>query len=283
MEKALYFLNQNFWSSPALVLLFIFTVFMMVLLRYLFFSIVYHKWVQVYQKKTARKKNVNNTAQWKKEIRWSVISSLIFAILSVGSYWVYQKGYTKIYTAFDHYPIAYFILSILTVLFLYETYYYWLHRWMHHPKIFRVIHKVHHDSKHTSVFTSFSFHPWESLLQFAFLPVIIMIIPLHYYAIGIVLLIMTVSAIVNHAGVEIFSKKFINHPIGKWLIGSTHHSLHHAEYRSNFGLYFTFWDKWMKTESGEFERKFAENTATVIADEALGDKETILSQSQHHH
>jgi sterol desaturase/sphingolipid hydroxylase (fatty acid hydroxylase superfamily) len=71
---------------------------------------------------------------------------------------------------------------------------------------------------------------------------------------------MTVSAIINHAGVEVYPKKFYKHPIGKWLIGSTHHDLHHREFTANYGLYFTFWDKWMRTESSEYEKRFEDNT-----------------------
>ncbi|MGZ5247104.1 MAG: hypothetical protein ACXWV5_08645, partial [Flavitalea sp.] len=39
-------------------------------------------------------------------------------------------------------------------------------------------------------------------------------------------------------------------------IGATHHSLHHKQFKFNYGLYFTFWDKWKKTESPDFEKRF---------------------------
>jgi hypothetical protein len=44
-------------------------------------------------------------------------------------------------------------------------------------------------------------------------------------------------------------QNFQRHLFGKWLIGATHHSLHHKQFKYNYGLYFTFWDKWKKTES----------------------------------
>jgi Delta7-sterol 5-desaturase len=131
------------------------------------------------------------------------------------------------------------------ILFLYETYYYWLHRWMHLPSIFRRVHKVHHDSLHATVYTSFSFHPLEAMLQSLFFPIIIFLIPLHYAVIVLVLLLMTISAVINHSGTEIFRNRFIL----KYFIGSSHHHLHHTQFKANFGLYFTCWDKWMKTEA----------------------------------
>jgi sterol desaturase/sphingolipid hydroxylase (fatty acid hydroxylase superfamily) len=37
--------------------------------------------------------------------------------------------------------------------------------------------------------------------------------------------------------------------VGKWFIGATHHARHHKQYRYNFGLYFTFWDRLTNTEA----------------------------------
>lgn len=254
----LYFLNKEFWFSPLLVVLFLSTLFVIVLLRYLLLASTYQFIINKYY-------NIKNNndgkrrKQFLRELGWSTISSLIFTGLGAFMYWLYQHGYTKVYTDINDYSLAYFIGSILLMVILYETYYYWLHRWMHHPKVFKIVHKVHHESISTSVFTSFSFHPLESILQFILLPILILIIPVHYYALVIVLILMTISAIINHAGKEIFPRNAYRHPVLKWFIGSTHHDLHHAEFKTNFGLYFTCWDKWMKTESKRYEEKFIEN------------------------
>jgi len=65
------------------------------------------------------------------------------------------------------------------------------------------------------------------------------------------LLIMTISATINHAGVEIYPSGKYGKWFGHWIIGATHHDQHHRKFNYNFGLYFTFWDKWMGTESPE--------------------------------
>lgn len=207
--------------------------------------------------------------QFMREVGWSLLSSLMFTALSVLTFYCYQKGLTKVYTETAEYGVLFLIGSVALYLVLYETYYYWLHRWMHRPHIFRIVHKVHHESMDTSAFTSFSFHPFEAFLQFIFLPVMVFIIPIHVVGLAAILLFMTVSAIVNHAGIEIYPKRFYNHPLGRWLIGSSHHDLHHKEFKTNFGLYFTFWDKWMRTESDRYPRHFDEKTLN-------------RSRSQHH-
>jgi Delta7-sterol 5-desaturase len=256
----LYFLNPGVWDSPLLVILFAGSLFVIVFLRYFVLSAGYHFLTARIFRRSPRHFNRTSLTQWRKEVKWSMVSATIFTILTAGCLWVYQQGYTKIYDDLQQYSISYFIFSIALMLTGYETYYYWLHRWMHLPGVFRLVHKVHHDSIETSVFTSFSFHPLEAILQFLFLPLFVILIPVHYYALAIVLTLWTISAIVNHASVEIFPKQFHRHRIGKWLIGATHHDLHHKEFKNNYGLYFTFWDKWMKTESRNFESRFEANT-----------------------
>ena len=138
-------------------------------------------------------------------------------------------------------------------MFIHETYYYWLHRWMHKSYIYRSMHKTHHDSINTSAFTSFSFHPLESIAQAIVIPGLIFVLPMHISILAILLMIMTVSAIINHLGIELYPNGFHQHWMGKWLIGATHHNLHHKKFRCNYGLYFTFWDKWMNTESEDYK------------------------------
>lgn len=260
MEHLFYFLTRDFWQSPWLVLLFTTSLFVVVFLRYLLAAGIYRLALSRWFQRKPITGNHSDTSRRRKEIQWAMLSSIIFAILAALTWLAYQYELTRLYTDIDAFGIAYFIVSIPLLLFLYETYYYWLHRWMHRPGIFSIVHRVHHQSVHTSVFTSFSFHPLEAILQFIFLPVIVMIIPVHYAAIAIVLSLMTISAVVNHAGVEIFPKNFTIHPIGRWLIGATHHDIHHKDFRKNFGLYFTFWDEWMNTASEKFAEQFNKNT-----------------------
>ena len=71
---------------------------------------------------------------------------------------------------------------------------------------------------------------------------------------------MTVSSVINHLNVEIYPKGFEKNFIGKWLIGASHHSLHHSQYKTNYGLYFNIWDRMMGTQSPEFDQLFKSRT-----------------------
>ncbi len=261
MGNRLQIINFN---EPWEVVQFTVILFLIIFVRYviisgIFFGVFYRL---VPNKFVSRKISKGNwkKGQFKKEITYSAITSLVFAMSGVGMLWAWQSGHTAIYTALDTYGYLYLPVSLVAALFIHETYYYWAHRWMHNRGVFKLMHKTHHESLISSPWTAFSFHPWESLLQAVIVPLIVWFLPLHIFVILALLVIMTVSAVVNHLDIEIFPQDFDRHWLGKWLIGATHHSLHHSEFNTNFGLYFTFWDKWMGTESHAYEEVFREKT-----------------------
>jgi Delta7-sterol 5-desaturase len=239
-------------------------IFALVIGRYflvagLFYS-VFYLWFPKKWEKRKISQRAYNQGQFKREVAWSTITALIFALSGSITILLWQKGYTKVYLDLYAYPWWWLLVSFFIALILHETYYYWLHRWMHNPKIFRMVHKVHHDSNITSPWTAFSFHPLEGMMQAIFLPLLLLFLPVHLYVILLQLTIMTFSSVINHLDIEIYPKKFHRHYLGRWLIGATHHALHHKQFRYNYGLYFTFWDKWKKTESPLYKKMFDEKT-----------------------
>lgn len=238
-------------------------LFLIIWVRYLglaFIVSLITQWIA----KTAVHRQLSHVAttkvQRRKEIGWSTITSLFFALSGTLLVIAWQRDYTQLYWDSKAYPLWMPALSIGMALLLHETYYYWLHRWMHRPKVYRMIHKVHHDSMHTSATTAFSFHPYEAILQALIIPVIVLIVPMHVYAFLGWLLLMGISGTLNHAGVEMYPHWLLKYPPGRWLIGATHHDLHHKQFRYNFGLYFTFWDYWMRTESPKYNKVVDEMT-----------------------
>ena len=87
---------------------------------------------------------------------------------------------------------------------------------------------------------------------------------MHLYVLIVQLTIMTFSSVINHLNIEVYPKNFHKHVPGRWLIGATHHSLHHKQFKYNYGLYFTFWDKWKSTESPLYENLFEEKTNSTV-------------------
>ncbi|WP_168797438.1 sterol desaturase family protein [Neolewinella litorea] len=236
-------------------------LFVVIFLRYLAFSGLYHYMLRLRLRDRLRHRifhyEVGAGAQVQREIRRSAVVSLIFAVFGILVLYLWQNGstrlYTKLATASDW---IWLVAGTLLFLLAQETYYYWIHRWMHRPGVYERVHQWHHESIETTAWTAFSFHPLEAVLQAAFLPVSVLIIPMHAFAFLTLLAVMTLSATINHAGIEVFPTRWANLPLLRGLIGATHHDVHHKQARYNFGLYFTFWDKWMGTESPRFTERF---------------------------
>jgi sterol desaturase/sphingolipid hydroxylase (fatty acid hydroxylase superfamily) len=222
------------------------------LIRYFFMSGLYygvfHLLFKERYKNRVLTRKMPTRKQIKRELKLSIYSTFVFGAVTIGLIWLWQEGYTKIYLDPFEYPLWYMPVSIVIFLLLHDTYYYWLHKWMHQYRWLIKVHNAHHQSVNTTVWTSFSFHPVESFLQAVIVPILLVIVPMHFIAILIVLLIMTISAIINHAGVEVYPGKKSFDKFRKYVIGATHHDIHHRRANKNFGLYFTFWDRLMKTE-----------------------------------
>jgi Delta7-sterol 5-desaturase len=190
-------------------------------------------------------------AQIRREIGWSLVSAAIYGIPAGIVAWGWQnQGWTQIYTSASDYPLWYLPVSVLLFLAAHDTWFYWTHRWMHGPRLFKLAHAVHHASRPPTAWAAMSFHPWEALTGAFVIPVLVFVIPIHVAALGIVLGIMTVMGVTNHMGWEVFPRFVVNGRLGNWLITATHHQRHHAEYRGNYGLYFRFWDRVCGTDKG---------------------------------
>ena len=187
------------------------------------------------------------------EIRWSLVTSLVFAVAGAGITWLWEKGYTQIYLRFDEYPLWYLPLSFFLYLVLHDTYFYWTHRLMHHPKLYRKIHAVHHKSLEPSGWASFSFHPTESVIEALILPLLLLLVPIHPLVFLLHLTFMTLTAVSNHLGFELLPSWTRNWGLSKYFISATHHAQHHKFFNYNYGLYFSFWDRWLGTNHPDFD------------------------------
>ena len=134
--------------------------------------------------------------------------------------------------------------SFFILLLAHDTYFYWTHRLMHHPKLFRMFHSVHHVSRTPSPFASQSFNVSEALVNAVFFLAITFVIPFHPLVLLIFAFFSFAYNVMGHLGYEIFPKFLQKSP----LVTATHHALHHKKGCYNFGFYFRFWDLIMKTE-----------------------------------
>jgi sterol desaturase/sphingolipid hydroxylase (fatty acid hydroxylase superfamily) len=189
--------------------------------------------------------------QIRAEIGWSLASAAVYGLPAGIAAWGWrERGWTQIYLDAAAYPLWWLPVSFALCLILHDTWFYWTHRLMHHPALFRLLHGVHHASRPPTAWAAMSFHPWEALTGAFVVPALVFILPLHAAVVMALLLVMTIMGVTNHMGWELFPRRLVHGRAGNWLITATHHQLHHDRYTCNYGLYFRFWDRLCGTDHG---------------------------------
>jgi sterol desaturase/sphingolipid hydroxylase (fatty acid hydroxylase superfamily) len=191
----------------------------------------------------------------RKDIELSVLSAMVFAMAGAFIVSQYSLGATLLYTDLYEYGLWYLLASFALILILQDTYFYFIHRIFHHPRIFKWMHYGHHRSGEPTPWSSSAFDLPEAIVQALFFVGVSFLVPLHFITLIVALITMTVWAVFTHIGFEVFPSSFNNYWVGKWFIGSMHHSIHHRKYKVHYGLYFTFWDKLLGTEDSSYENK----------------------------
>jgi sterol desaturase/sphingolipid hydroxylase (fatty acid hydroxylase superfamily) len=200
-----------------------------------------------------------NAGDYLREIGYSILTIFIMALIPAAILGTPSIAkHTTFYTDINQYGKLYFFLAFPVMAFLHDTYFYWMHRLMHHPRLFRYFHLVHHQSTNPSPFAAYSFHPLEAIIEAGIFVVFLFTIPIHFYHLFFFFLFMIVYNVYGHLGWELYPKGFSKHPLGKWINTSVNHNLHHQYFKGNYGLYFLFWDRMMGTIRADYDQKFEE-------------------------
>ena len=163
---------------------------------------------------------------------WTAYEVLVLHLYATGAVpWV----------TFEGSPIYLFALALALPIF-HETHFFFIHRMIHWPPLYRWVHSVHHNSVNPSPWSSLSMHPVEHLLYFSTVLLhvvvpsnpILAIFQLHLAGFG---------AVVGHIG-------FHRIEFGKDKALTTDaytHYLHHKFFEVNYGDSLVPLDQWFGT------------------------------------
>eukprot|EP01103_Thecamoeba_quadrilineata_P006252 TRINITY_DN15982_c0_g1_i1.p1 TRINITY_DN15982_c0_g1~~TRINITY_DN15982_c0_g1_i1.p1 ORF type:complete len:270 (+),score=19.33 TRINITY_DN15982_c0_g1_i1:67-876(+) len=204
---------------------------------YLFFASLSFYFFFVWGRKTFYPSTLPSdlSKQIKVEITNASSSLPIMALLMTPFPLLLQYGYGRIYYSVDDYGWAYLILSVALFIIVTDFSIYWVHRGLHHPIMYKNIHKLHHTYRYTTPFSSHAFHPIDGWAQGVSYYLFCFIFPLHHILFVVLFMFVNIWTISIHDQVD-FS--------GAGLLNSTgHHTIHHVEFSYNYGQYFTIWDR----------------------------------------
>ncbi len=213
------------------------------------------------------------------EFRYSVLAAIVFGGVGTLVFLGKKAGIFEVYSDIDEYGWAYFAFSIVALILLHDTYFYFTHRLMHHRRLYRFFHKVHHMSTNPSPWAAYSFSPAEAFVEAGIVPVALAIMPIHELALFIFLGFMISMNVMGHLGIELFPGWWSRHPIAGLLNTATHHNLHHRHFTSNYSLYFNWWDRLFGTMHSAYHERFAEiTTAPVLAPKVAPGESSMANQ-----
>jgi sterol desaturase/sphingolipid hydroxylase (fatty acid hydroxylase superfamily) len=211
--------------------------------------------------------------QMSREILYSIRSLAIYGLVGGFVVFAYFSGWTQIYTRiapghassgpqlFQLGPLSpgwtYLLLTIGLIILIHDAYFYWTHRLMHHPRLFRLMHRTHHLSINPSPWAAYAFSPWEAFVQAGIAPLVLFTLPTHPLAFSVFMLWQISFNVLGHCGYELFPRWFVRSPLGRLFNTATHHAQHHETNRSNFSLYFNLWDRLLGTNHHSYAQRFA--------------------------
>jgi sterol desaturase/sphingolipid hydroxylase (fatty acid hydroxylase superfamily)/ferredoxin len=227
---------------------------------YLFFALPFFLVFWVVWKKKFRPIRIQETERangghFRHDLLHSFSSFFVFAALDIVLLYLQGRGYTLLYKDPAQYGWWWLGASFLILLFLNDTYFYWTHRAMHHPKLYNFFHKAHHKSTDPSPLTAFAFHPAEAVVEYGMSIILPFVMPLHISVIIAWQVVDMLNNVLGHLGYELYPAGWTKTPVLRHLTTSTHHNMHHEQFNGNYALYFTWWDKWMGTEFKDYEAR----------------------------
>lgn len=171
-------------------------------------------------------------------IFWTMASGVtIWTGYEVLMFWAMSNGYAPPLAWADN-PLWLVVIFLLTPIWI-SVHFYWVHRWMHWPPLYRLAHALHHRNTNVGPWSGLSMHPVEHIIFFSSIltQLILPSSPLH------ILFHMqhqALTAATSHTGYEAVLIKDKKH----LALGTFHHQMHHRYFDCNYGNLEIPWDKW---------------------------------------
>lgn len=185
-----------------------------------------------------------------REIRSSVSTLACFAGIATFVFFLYRHGYTSL--TLEPMPLWYYAVSVVALMLIHDTYFYWVHRLMHTKALYRLVHKEHHDSTAPTPWATYSNTTFEVLMNCALWP-LCFTLPVHPLVVVALVFTENIYNTLGHLGFEFMPQWVLKN---KWICAvqatATHHDAHHRYFRGNYSHYFNLWDKLMGTELRQY-------------------------------
>lgn len=178
--------------------------------------------------------------QVREELMLSGLSILVFAGQAVLLVWLLRSGWLAVSWERPLWSLAW----ELPLLYLWnEVHFFVVHRLLHWGPLYRSVHIWHHRSVLTTPFSAYSFHPLESFLLGAVMPLALVF---HAFSPWALLGLTLMSLLLNVSGHLPYER--IRPAWSLAMPYSRYHNRHHREFNAHFGFSLPLLDRWFGGE-----------------------------------
>ncbi|KAK0653754.1 putative Delta(7)-sterol 5(6)-desaturase [Lasiodiplodia hormozganensis] len=201
----------------------------------IYFACATFSYIFIFDKTTfAHPKFLKN--QVRLEIAQAVRAIPIIAVFTTPIFLLEVRGYSKMYDSSAAGPgLWYDVLQYPLFICFTDFFIYWIHRYLHHPSVYRRFHKPHHKWIMPSPFASVAFHPVDGFAQSLPYHVYPFLFPLQKFAYIALFAFVQVWTVVIHDGEYVAENPVVN--------GAACHTMHHLYFNYNYGQFTTLWDR----------------------------------------
>ncbi|OQE21381.1 hypothetical protein PENSTE_c012G00111 [Penicillium steckii] len=170
------------------------------------------------------------------EIKQAMSAMPPMALLTAPFFVLEVRGYAKLYDSVAEEPFPYYsILQFPFFICFTDFFIYWIHRGLHHPRVYRTLHKPHHKWIMPSPYASHAFHPLDGWSQSVPYHVFPFIFPLQKLAYVFLFGFINLWTVFIHDGEYVANSPVVN--------GAACHTMHHLYFNYNYGQFTTLWDR----------------------------------------
>jgi lathosterol oxidase len=174
--------------------------------------------------------------QVKMEIAQAATALPIMAIFTAPFFVAEVRGYSKLYDGTADGPGTWYNFAQIPFFLLFTDFWiYLIHRGLHHPLIYKTLHKPHHKWIMPTPYASHAFHPIDGFSQSVPYHVFPFLFPLQKFVYVGLFVFINIWTIFIHDGEYVANSPVIN--------GAACHTMHHLYFNYNYGQYTTLWDR----------------------------------------
>ena len=150
-----------------------------------------------------------------REFSSSLRTVFVFGVTTISTVVMKEFGLVRFTETFSW---GIFAVQTIVMILAHDAYFYWMHRGLHHKRLFRATHLHHHKSRTPTPWAAYSFSSWEAAAEAAFVPLFLLaasLIGAEYMGLSVFIFLwhMIFRNVIGHAGVELYPAGWVDNRV----------------------------------------------------------------------